>query len=281
MTHLGCSAGALRALLRPFHRDQSGTSLTEFVIALPVWILVFMGLLSVSKLGINTTANHMETQAKIWDTVIHAGKNPLHRTSVGGGGAAVAHSALLAVDPGNPHPIATGYNGTVVMGGLAAAGSWGESYGRTEPLSLVPGTDMPTIHATPDDALVVESTYAQKIVNDGVAGADWSTSGTGITAVIGAMGNIMGGTGAIAALGAGNRYGEVYAESTSEPITVWIGQPVVAHSHANILVGPAPLTGLAAKFAPFGFARIAAQSDKNYSVMMNYGKSEWTSGAAP
>lgn len=266
---------------RGFHRDESGASLTEFVISLPVWIILFAGLLGLGKFGLNTTANQLETQTKIWDSVFTESDDAVHMTTASGGAAAFAKSSELAANSSNPHQVITGLNSLVMTPGLSLAGTWGESFGRAKPLQYIPLLDVPTVYSDPDDVVGGGGGFPLGIVNDGVAGADWSndSGGSALAKVMNQVANVVSGSGVLAAVAAGNRYGEVYAETESDPIDVWIGDPVIAHSHANMLVGPSPLTGGKANYLPFALARIMAEGESEYAVMMNFGESEWEGGS--
>lgn len=267
----------IRLALSTLHRDQSGAAMTEFVITLPVWILLFAGVITMTKMGMNTVANQLDTQRKLWDGVFEAstGKVAAHMTSATGGGEAAVESYRLAGVSGNPHVIATTANG-VTMTALAGKGSWGESYARTKPFQYLPGADVPNVHGSPGGALRTGSGYPVQIVNDGLANADWkSGSGNGISKVINLFGDALSGSGGLAALAAGIRYGEVYVENPSPPVGTLFGQNFTAMSHANILVAPSPLTGAEADYLPLVLARFVAEGEKNYSVMMNFGESEW------
>jgi hypothetical protein len=273
----------LRPLMLRFHRDQSGAALTEFVVTLPIWITLFGGVVALGKLGVDTTANQLQTQAAVWDAVFAAstGKKAVHMSTVSGGGAAAAESATLATDGANPHQITTSVNGGV-MTALAAKGSWGESKGRVLPLEYIPGATVPTAEHDPSKVLKVGSDYPMHIVNDGAANANWKSGkgGSGFSKIINMFGDALSGSGALAAIAAGNRYGEVYSATTSQPIDLPFGQSITATSHANLLVAPSPLKGAEANYLPFVLSRLMAEGEKNYSVMMNFGESEWKNTGA-
>ncbi len=271
-----CHSFAARTL-GAFHRDRSAATLTEFVITLPIWIIMMGGLINFGKLGQNTTGQKMEAQRIVWNEVFAAstGKKQAHMFPVEAGGTASATSFALAGTGGNPHKVADGANGLVMSTGLAVDGSWGESYERVLPLKVVPGADVPDVYYDPDDVLDGGSPYPHKIVYDGAANSDWKTGNGLYSTIIGFAGNALSGSGALAALGAGDRYGEVYAHPPDQKISLIFGQQVTAHAHANLLVAPSPLKGKEARFGPFILARLVAEGEKNYSVMMNFGKSEW------
>src|SRR5690554_183972 len=277
MTIIRFDKSVLTRIARGFHRNHSGAALTEFAITLPVWIILFAGLLGMGKFGLNTTANQLETQTKIWNSVITESDDAVHMTTVSGGLDAGAKSGEVFMKEGSPNNITTGVNTLVMAPGLSLAGSWGESFGRTKLLEYVPLLDVPEVQYNPDDVLAGGSGFPLKIVNDGGTGTDFgaAASGSAFSKVLDYVGDVISGSGALAAVAAGNRYGEVYAESQSEPIKVWIGASVTANSHANMLVGPSPLTGATADYLPFAMARLIAEGEHNYAVMLNFGESEW------
>jgi len=277
MTIIRFDKSVLTRISHGFHYNHSGAALTEFVITLPVWIILFAGLLGMGKFGLNTTANQLETQTKIWNSVITESDDAVHMTTVSGGLDAGAKSGEVFTKEGSPNNITTGLNTLVMIPGLSGAGSWGESFGRTKLLEYVPLLDVPSVKSGPDDVLAGGSGFPLKIVNDGGMGTDFGaqSSASAFSKVLDYVGDVISGSGALAAVAAGNRYGEVYAESQSEPIKVWIGASVTANSHANMLVGPSPLTGATADYLPFAMARLIAEGEHNYAVMLNFGESEW------
>jgi hypothetical protein len=270
-------------ILSTFHRNESGATLTEFVITLPIWIVMMGGLINMGQLGIKTTAHQMRTQKVVWSAAFEGstGKNVAHMSPAVAGIPAVAEAGTLAANSDNPHQIASGAD-AVVMGGLEVNGSWGESYLRTRPLVALPGTDAPTPKWAAEDVLEVGSDYPNQIVNDGIVGTDWQGNGGGslTSKIMSYAGDALSGSGALAALGAGNRYGEVFAAAPPEDIDLIFGNTVTANSHANLLVAPSPLTGSEARFAPFVLARLVAEGEENYAVMMNFGESEWDNDGA-
>lgn len=273
---------------RGFHQDEAGATLTEFALTLPIWIVMFGGIISVGQLGIGTTANHLSTQTELWDNVVEAStdKNEEHMFPAAAGAAAAMTSAELASRSENPHPIADGANAAVmgdavISRGLASGGTLGESRARTLPLKAVPGNTIPEkLSHKPEEILEVGSPFPHKVTHDGLAGSSWKTTGSGsVTSKIAHYaGSAMAASGAVAALAAGARYGEVYAAKEDTVIPLAFGNSIKASSHANLLVAPSALTGNEAEYTPYIIARILAEGEHNYAVALRFGKSEWPTG---
>lgn len=247
--------------------EEDGSSLTEFVMFLPIFIVVFAGIVNLGKLGYSTTQTQVMAQRDLWAKVIpvthsisDAGD---HVTSAGGGGIAAAHLGGLAGDSNNPQQLADGYE-AIVMLGLAAGGHWGESYLRTA--IAEPFADNLERTEDPDDILN-ERKFPTSILNDGVANVMPSGG------VIGIVLEYISGSGVVAALAAGIRYGEVFGEK-SESYTLGRAGNFTSSAHYDVLVAPSPLKGFATKTS-WAVARAYAEGQDEYRVMMNFGESEW------
>jgi len=282
-----------------FQRDEHGTALTEMAISLPIWILMLGGLITLGKLGMNTTANQLHAQTDLWNGVLEVSSSEdtpdgnsntgddqwVHFTPITGGGAAALESGELALVDANPNKALDLVN-VGAMGpakGLALSGTLGESYWRSFPLKVVPGHTMPDITTDPEEVLKVGSSYPKKVTYDGIidSSTDYNTGGGWLSTVTNAIGNVVASAGLVGSLGAGIRYGEVFAESDSD-IDVMFNTTVSASSHASILVAPKPLTGNDAKWRPFLINRLLAGGEPNYAKMMRFGgDASWDAEGEP
>ncbi|AWV90379.1 hypothetical protein DFR33_107221 [Bradymonas sediminis] len=286
----------LRPLFIGFQRDEDGAALTEMVMTLPIWILMLGGIISLGRLGMNTTSNQLDVQTGLWDGVFEvsatddspgsgdSSSDPqwVHFTPISGGAAAAYESGTLAGMSQNPNQIIDGVN-SATMGAMAVTGTLGESYGRTLPLQVVPGHTMPDVTTDPDDVLQVGSPYPKKVTYDGVlnSSTDYNTGGGWLSTVTNAIGNVVASAGMVGSLGAGIRYGEVYTESNYDT-DVMFNVTIPASAHANILVAPKPMTGNDAKWRPFLMNRLLAGGEENYSKMMRFGGDpSWDAEGSP
>lgn len=251
-------------ILNKFHRSQRGTALTEFVILLPIWITMFIGIVSLGKIGIDSTSVPLIAQQNLWTNALNATKaGPTDDLKaffpVAGGGDAAAIAGGLNRGLGDTAEV-------VVDGFLIAGGHWGESHAHVVLFEQLSGIDNLTMD--PDDIISqAESDYPKNVVNDGIK--EISFSGGSAFSMIA---NFLSGSGLVAATAAGIRYGMATGdhEKTIQPIR---GASFNAKSHFDVLLAPHPTK----KQWPIGMARLLAEGEENYSVMMNFGESEWES----
>jgi hypothetical protein len=249
-------------------REENGTAVTEFVMFLPVFVVTFAGIVNLGKFGYETTQTQILAQKKLWAAVIPItngiADGGVHMSSTFGGGDAVGNLASLAGNSANPQMVADGLEG-VVMAGLTADGHWGESYLRVKPFKLIGFANDVDPTLTAKD-IIGEQPFPQYLLNDGANRP--MPSG-----IMGVVASILSGTGALPAMAAGIRYGEVFGEESRNFNVGNVGS-FNAQAHYDVLVAPSPLKGIATKMT-FGFAWVFAQTDDNYNVMMTFGKSEW------
>ncbi len=250
-------------------REENGTAVTEFVMFLPVFVVTFAGIVNLGKFGYETTRTQVLAQKKLWANVMpitHGiADGGVHMSSVAGGGEAAAHIGALATDGDNPQQAADVIEAGIMAGGLAIDGHWGESYLRVKPFEAVGFADDvdPTYDAKD---IIGEQPFPNAILNDGL-------NRPKPDGIVGVITSLLSGSGAVPAMAAGIRYGEVYGEE-DRSFTVGNFGSFNAEAHYDVLVAPSPLKGIATKMT-FGFAWAFAQTDENYRVMMNFGESEW------
>lgn len=178
----------------------------------------------------------------------------------------VAKLGELALVDANPQQIADGYE-AFVMGRMGLQGHWGESYERTRLASLIPGVGNDLEREASAEDVIGDQPFPQSILNDG---QDRPRGGGGLMSTL--LGFIAG-TGVVTAVGAGIRYGTVFGEH-EHTFSVGVLGNFTAKSHYDVLVAPSPLRGVATKTS-WALARAYAEAEDEYSVMMNFGESEW------
>lgn len=277
----------LRAQLRALHRDEAGTAMTEFTICLPVWIFIMMGVASLGQMGAHITKVQIIAQKRLWVNATHASSNdiPQHMSSV----AAAATTGPLIMEsrlPGTQNAtLNAGY--ALVTVGLGTRAHWGESAALTTPLRAL---GAPAAKLITKDA-IGDRKYAIRAMDDGLTmeainamgggGGGGTPSITGIIADIGFA--ALSASGSLHAVSAGIRYGNVKGELVNQTLQLKPAGSISAGARYDTLVPPRPLTGASAKFIPFGVSRLIAETEKNYAVALNFGKSEWdgSSGSNP
>lgn len=254
----------LKLIARRFHRNQKGAALTEFILFLPIWITVFIGVINLGKLGIESTKVQMIAQNKMWAMAVDTSTSGLDSEwafpSTGG-----ANAASTSADLGRG--IGDGFE-AVASGFQAAEGHWGESFSKTLPISLVTNS-VDDLTENPKD-IIGDAEYPDSIVNDNAARSVMSMSGGGVKTI---LTKLVSGSGLTVSFGAGIRYGMAHGRHT-ESISLLRGTSFAPDFHYDVIAAPSPVEN---GFQTFAVARLMAELDSsdNYSVMMNFGESEW------
>lgn len=252
-----------------FKRDERGSAMTEFVIFLPVFVVTFAGIVNLGKFGYETTRTQVLAQKQLWSKVIPVtyslADGTQHMSSVVAGGMAAGHLAGLAGDGDNPQQVADGIEAGIMSGGLALSGHWGESYTRVKPFQVVGFANDVDPKFSAED-VIGDQPYPHSLLNDG-------PNRPKPDGIVGLITAVLAGSGAVPAMAAGIRYGEVFGEENRSFSVGTLGN-FSAEAHYDVLVAPSPLKGAATKMT-FGFAWAFAQAEDNYRVMMNFGESEW------
>ncbi len=265
------------SLLKRLHSlesDETGSAMTEFIIFLPVWGFLFAGIFALAELGMETTRVQLMANKQIWDKVIPITEysNFDEHATIGAYFTATAKYGEYAANSANPSQALDGAE-AIAFGVGGTGGHWGESHARVLPYDALGIAEVDDLTRTPSD-IVGDQKYPNHIVDDSVTD-DLSVSG-GFAEV---LAEILTSSGAVHAAGAGIRYGAVFGEIENHEIKVAGGLTHDASAHYDILVAPAPLTGFTTKMS-FGIARLLAETEDEYSVMMNYGDSEWEGNAS-
>lgn len=220
------------------HQDEEGTTLTEFIITLPVMIIVFSGILLLGDLSRESVAMMGSAGVDMFDQIMERQQSSSNSDLLDemGDDAAhlsplpAAHDAMKQLDEHAPRQEsfakAAVYGAemrTYFMGDtLATHGHWGESYGRLWPLAEL-GKEPPGLEGivSPETPLLFgqgssSSRLARDLVFDGYdydfgLGDCPSALGT----VGGAVNELIGSAGARPMLAAGVRYGTVTGTSES------------------------------------------------------------------
>lgn len=250
-------------------RGESGSAMSEFVMFLPVFVMCFAGVVNLGKFGYETTRTKVLAQKQLWSKVIpitySLADGTAHMSSVAAGGIAAAHLGGLAADGDNPQQAGDLYEAGVMTLGLAADGHWGESYTRVVPFSATSLANDVEPKYDPSD-VIGDQPYPNSLLNDG-------PNRPKPDGVVGIITAVLSGSGAVPAMAAGIRYGEVFGEQNRSFRVGRLGN-FGSEAHYDVLVAPSPLKGVATKMT-FGFAWALAQAEENYRVMMNFGESEW------
>ncbi len=167
--------------VREFDRDQDGTSLTEFAIMLPVFVLILKFIVYMGVFGHYKTEEWNQTQRDLWFEVRadqQLGHVPIDPNDPGQWDtdperAGTRGLADLAEYPVRPWPesmeTTVGNHERNTLTGLQTSGSWGESHQRTrladDRMDFFPGRTGYHVASSPD-SVIGGSRYASDLVND-------------------------------------------------------------------------------------------------------------------
>jgi hypothetical protein len=252
------------SILRRLHRDQRGTTLTEFVIILPVFIMVFAGILQLRKVGNVAVDHQVRANEKLWVATFEAEDEPLRMTPRG--------------------QFAQAFSGTeqnimqrLDAGANALGGHWTEHYTRTRVvMPLVSGVQVEQpwrrrLTMEPEN-IIGDATVAAALVDDALTLSDVRPSNSGImgTIINGAM-QLIGGN---AGYAANIRYGNVFSEPQVDEIEV-AGISHTFETSYESRVSPAQGPPF---WDPFSTAedrgylvsRLSAETENNYAELMDF-----------
>ncbi len=261
-------------LLGRLHRDHEGSAMTEFTAFLPIWLVLFIGIVNLGKLGWGTTAGQIEAQLKLWDSM--AGQVDYEDTlgteyvnPFTGGIQAGKKSIKSRPAYSDANNTANQFESVTWAGAMGVNGHWGESYQRTkilDGLSVADLGDGPYLKV--NDLLEDANDYPSSLVDDTKTGVDKPSK-----SVASILSELIQASGSIAAVGAGNRYGVVMSEVVDKNIPLSGWSDVKTNARYDALTPPAAMQGFKADRVPFALARLIAEGDptENSKVMLDFG----------
>lgn len=220
-------------LLRRLDDEEQGTAMTEFVICLPIFIFIFIGIADLYRLHNKTSTMQITAVQQMWSKAMPIQKNALNLQYMNAQVGAGVWTSTLS-QRGNMSALAT-VNEAAVPLGMVAGGHFGESFARTKlisPLGINSRVPAPpgTVKAFGKD--VVKEKTAELLVSDHLGGQAMLTLGPA----------------------AGIRYGMVGAnQSASVPVnlikkniqlSVGFDTIVAPYPHRNVLAHGATMLGV-------------------------------------
>ncbi|MEZ4461233.1 MAG: hypothetical protein R3E66_16240 [bacterium] len=186
----------MRLSFRTLCSDERGSSITEFVIGLPIFILIFSGMGSLYRLNQESLKLKAQTNAELWQEAEMGGGDIIPLMSMG--------SAIGSISD-------------VVSNGGQAFGIYVDSGIKTAIPSLLPGVPSPCFTVNCAMGGSANDYFARNLLDDNViTGAiNGNVSASGWANVISSALSI---TGSRPAFAAGIRYGEVAGEPKSTTV---------------------------------------------------------------
>lgn len=298
----------LTTRLHKLHKDEQGSAMTEFVMTLPVWIVVLYIIWDIGNVHMHISNTQVVAQTNMWSKVIPLtrpfdptqGQNPSgdslqHMVPALGGAKAIeaqskarnqhnGHGTFSTVE-GPIHGAAIiGVGGSVAQGLNVGIGDshYVESAYRvgnfTVGMSNVPETKLKAKDVT---TINEDKRYPVMMLNDGLD-TNFDFSGDSASSQVASiLMSALDSSGALHSIVAGARYGAVFGEATGNYTGIggWNVKPGYAY---DILVSPAPYTTDASNYIPMMVARLGAEAaeGEKYAVALRFCKGDW-SGSTP
>ncbi len=268
------SLSKLRQLLLRFGRSEDGASITEFVIFLPIWIMVFIGIINLGRVGIFGTKVQLRAQRELWNKSIQVTsqfESIEHQSAVG---SAVITAAAYGQVAGLPNNDQVGNDGVEAIAtgvGMGAYGHFGESAEKAFiPASLAVPSAIRGKY-DPKEVLGQDDTnrYPHKIVNDTLAAQSFSG---GIASIIT---TVIAASGFVQSTAAGIRYGSVFSSYNESSTFIGRYGDFSAGAHFDALVSPRALKGAEAEAVPFAIAFLLFKADEEYDEFQLFGDDNW------
>lgn len=253
-------------LLSKFHKSEDGTTISEFVLTLPIFIVAFVGTLQLGLFNEKSVKTWAKAHRNTFNLAIPVSKSRFSVHMQPTVGAALAGAGLAF---GNKPIHQTGIQRGIVLAAegstyiaMGTKGHWGESSTRTMPVDAVVKMRFVEGYRTSDSSKVIGNS---KLVKDLVDESVGNFSGSGGGA-LGAINGLLSGSGVRPAMAAGQRYGAVVGFAT-DSLSVG-GRSMNMRAHFNTLVPPYPLKGFEAAAVPTGVVRITMENQRPYKEIL-------------
>lgn len=248
----------LSSQIRGFIRDDSGATMTEFVITLPIFVMIFAGVGHLSQLNRAVVRTGGLAYSEMWDQAIEAQKDEkvgVHNSARNSGSAVKENMRVYQgkqSDQGLEQAVEAEANR--LGDGLSGDGTLGESNARVRQTRTK--VKLNHIHGdvTPNLSNVIgKSKYAKNLFDDGPAAPAFSSPAN-------ALGPGISGRGVALAAGSGALYGEVTGKN--ERSVHVPGKNIKIQQYYNTLVAPRAVDEtVATKVARESMERIKAYDD--------------------
>lgn len=293
MTYLRDRIGGLVGRL---HRDESGATLTEFVVMLPVFLLVFYGVMELGQFSRKGSEAPVKAYKQTFEEALRYQKdfyaidwNTHPTTAAGHAGDQLFGTGMIS--EGSPvHnrsdavKIAANTTEALAYKGLLENGHMGESYERANAVGTIidingcegvqPGASNDCYQLNDgrltDDIedLVGDSQYAKSLLSDAPDVQEFSNVTNG--GVFGALNAVFDGFGIRPAMAAGIRYGTVTGRHEED--YTFAGRTVEMNAYFNTLVPPGTHGGNQGQRADAAYAtaisRLTMQGQQHYENLL-------------
>ncbi len=246
----------IRRLLARFHRDEGGTSMTEFVIVLPVFLTIFVGIVELNKFEVGASRAQIMAAKQVWvenKKIQQQGNFSFDFT----------HQAPMIAAADAMGKAGGGMAGTFEMlkdARMLSDGAAGEARGATQAGGMV-GLPRPSGNPPGDRLSKMPKTLLDESGSQTVASASGPLFPYQAAAMLSRVPLITN-----AAFAAGARYGMVQGEYKTS-VNTPLGSVQVGNRY-DVLVAPVPRSGVVGENLTIGFSRLSAQKDRCLSKLM-------------
>ncbi|MEZ4460813.1 MAG: pilus assembly protein [bacterium] len=257
----------MKKLISRFWRDESGTTISEFVITLPIFIMCFVGTLQLGMFNEKSVKTWARAHKNTFEQAIPVSKNRfsvMHMQPTVGAGLSAAGLAFgnkPIHQSGVQRGLILAAEGTTYLQ-MGLKGHWGESATRTWPVDQIVNMRYVEGYRSSNSSTIIGNSKLAKDLLDESVG-NFSGSGGG---ALGAINALLSGSGVRPAMAAGQRYGAVFGFATDNMNVA--GYPMSFRAHFNTLVPPFPLKGFEAAAVPTGVVRITMEGTSQYKEIL-------------
>ena len=274
-------------LRRLLHRDERGSAMTEFIMFLPIWIVVFIGIENLGIMGMVGTQVQLKAQKELWQKAVQGPEGNDYLLPIQGGLDAADEYSRVAGLPNNDQAANDNMEAVLVGAGWGLLGHYGESSEK----STIPGivfmlvsnrSDIDDIKMFNDavPAFLLSdiigdldgARYPEAVLNDSIANTDLQSTGE-IGSIIQA---IIGASGLVHSQGAAIRYGVVFAD-VDETVDGLMGGwgSVSSGAHYDVLIGPTSKSRnnlVDSEFDTWGWNYGLFKADEQYDELLVFGE---------
>ena len=253
--------------VKKLHHGEDATAMTEFVIGLPVFILLFVGIINLQMAGSNSIIVKGVAHQKMWRKAIDVQTGYVPDWSVNpalaAGHASWFHSQTggsaldYALDAGDGAAAALGLSGGIMA----------NSYSRVKPIDFVENVGAYDGRITYDlnaEYLVSESdSVTNALMNDAMDyGSFSSITGNG---VLGGLNSVVDFVGMRPAVAGGVRYG-ISGDWHEQSVNL-IGMPETTYyARSHVANAPRPTS----RYITFAVVRLAMEKDSHYTTAIDF-----------
>lgn len=253
-------------LIDRWKSDEEGTTMTEFIITVPMFIVAFVGVMQLGLFTEKSVKTWARAHANTFQLAIPSSRirmSPMAQPSVAAGISATTMTLGKPINqPGLQRGITMGLDGATYAA-MGWKGHWGESNMRTKPVDMMVDMRYLDNGTTQDSSKVLgNSELAKNLVDEEVG--DFSGSGSG---ALSAINGLLSGSGLRPAMAAGMRYGAVGGFAT-DSLSV-AGRTMSFRASFTSLVPPYPHTGFVdAQGLPTALTRITMEDTDQYKEIL-------------